>query len=58
MFMHGTLQLQMAIVKIMGIRNFDDDVEFWYTITVLMPVNNVNDLVIRNIISIFWHGCQ
>ena len=28
----------MAIVEIMGILNFDDDVQFWYTITVSMPV--------------------
>ena len=27
----------MAIVEIMGILNFDDDVQFWYTITVLLP---------------------
>ena len=28
----------MAIVEIMGILNFDDDVQFWYTITVLLPI--------------------
>ena len=28
----------MAIVEIMGILNFDDDVQFWYTITVLLPL--------------------
>ena len=26
---HVCHQLQMAIVEIMGIRNFDDDVQFW-----------------------------
>ena len=35
---HVCHQLQMAIVGIMGILNFDDDVQFWYTITVLMPI--------------------
>ena len=29
--------IAMAIVEIMGILNFDDDVQFGYTITVLLP---------------------
>ena len=28
----------MAIVEIIAILNFDDDVQFWYTITVLLPI--------------------
>ena len=37
----------MAIVEIMGILNFDDDVQFWYTITVLLPVYNIFYKILR-----------
>ena len=30
----------MDIVEITGILNFDDDVQFWYTITVLLPLSD------------------
>ena len=51
----------MAIVEIMGILNFDDGVQFWYTITVLLP-STENDstgnssLVVRSIVYIFFRA--